>query len=347
MLNTLGLILAAERPWVDRAWLLLIFLIGLGLSLLVRAIAIRLLKRNVREGDVTFTSMLLNAMRIPSYLWCITFALEVTLRNAELTRAQHYWISRAIGAFLIISISLVLSDVAVRMIQLYGERNKMAFAVAGLSRTLTHITILGIGFLLILRLFDVSITPLLTALGVGGLAVALALQDTLANFFAGVHILVENPVNLGDFVRLQSGEEGIVQDIGWRTTRIRTFTNSVIVIPNQKITSGILTNFNMPDPRVTGDIAVMVGLNADVDEVARIVIDAASNTEGVLPQYSPVLLFEPGIMLTHMQFKLVVHCANALDRGLVLSRLRVAVWKALRENQIPLPEPERVAAFRS
>src|SRR4030095_2322700 len=101
------------------------------------------------------------------------------------------------------------------------------FAVAGLSRTLIYIFVFSIGLLVLLSEFDVKITPILTALGVGGLAVALALQDTLANLFAGIHILVEEPISLGATIRLASGEEGVVTDIGWRTTRVRNGSNNV------------------------------------------------------------------------------------------------------------------------
>lgn len=337
--------LLLERRLLERAVPYIIFGIACGAAFAIRAVAMRFLRTRTQNTH-TLAAVLLRAIRIPSILWCIAFAIAVSVNASELTHTQSYWALRLIGGFLIISISLVISNVAARMIYVYGERNNMPFAVAGLSRTLTHIVVLGVGALLLLRHFDISVTPLLTALGVGGLAVALALQDTLANFFAGVHILVENPINLGDFVKLSSGEEGVITDIGWRTTRLRTFGNNVIVIPNTKITSGILTNYNLPDARVTGDVLIMAALDADIEQVANIAMDVATNTEGVLRDYSPIVLFDPGITLTHLQFKLVVHCANMLERGLVLSRLRVGLLEAFRRENIPLPAPERVAVYR-
>ena len=116
----------------------------------------------------------------------------------------------------------------------------MPLAMAGLTRTLTRFAVLATGLLVLLAYLNISITPMLTALGIGGLAVALALQDTLANFFAGLHILVERPIFVGDYIRLESGQEGVVTDIGWRTTRIRTLSANMVVVPNTKITSGTL-----------------------------------------------------------------------------------------------------------
>src|SRR6185503_18875800 len=141
---------------------------------------------------------------------------------------------------------------------------------SGLARTLIRVFIFTCGALVLLRIYNVNITPVLTALGVGGLAVALALQDTLANFFAGIHILIEEPIALGNSIRLSSGEEGVVTDIGWRTTRVRDGANNLFVIPNTKITSGILVNHSLPEMRQMVDVAVMVGLEADLDQVRRI-----------------------------------------------------------------------------
>ena len=220
------------------------------------------------------------------------------------------WANKGIGAFTIISISLVVAAVFVRMIAVYGERHSMPFAVAGLSRTLARVLVFSIGLLMLLPIFEINITPILTALGVGGLAVALALQDTLANFFAGIHILIEEPITVGDFIKLSSGEEGMVKDIGWRTTRIQTGGNNMILIPNTKITSSTLTNFNMPERRVAVDIPIFASHEADHNLIAEIALDIATETAGVLKEPAPSVWFDPGVTPTNLQMKLVVHVAS-------------------------------------
>ncbi len=209
--------------------------------------------------------------------------------------------------------------------------------MAGLSRQLIRILIFSLAGMILLRHFNISIAPLLTALGVGGLAVALALQDTLANFFAGVHILVEKPLGLGDYIKLGEGQEGVVTDIGWRTTRIRTGGNTMIVIPNTKITSGILTNYSLPNQRVSAEVAILAGQDADVDTVSRLAMDTAAETEGVLAEFPAVVVFEPGMLATYMELKLVVQVASQLARGPVQSELRVRLLKKMREHNVPLP----------
>jgi small-conductance mechanosensitive channel len=222
------------------------------------------------------------------------------------------------------------------MVAVYGERKSLR--IAGLSRTLINLVIFSIVLLMVLSQFRVQITPILTALGVGGLAVALALQDTLANFFAGIHILIEEPIRVGDFIRISKDEEGTVRDIGWRTTRIDAAGNSIIVIPNQKITSGILTNFSLPDARVSTEITIMAAHSADPEHIAAVAMDAAAETTGVLDRPAPTVWFDPGVLPTHVQMKLVVHVPTVTDRGRVQSEIRARIYKAFQQDGIPFPE---------
>ena len=318
------------------------FLIALLGSLVARQVLLRLLDRKVQDR-LAFAHQFVEAVRLPSILWCLALAIRIAIARAELTQAQEYWANKSIGAFVIVSMSLVAAAIFVRMIGAYGERNSMPFAVAGLSRTLIYVVMLSVAGLMLLRLFGIEITPLLTALGVGGLAVALALRDSLANLFAGIHILIEQPMVVGDFIKLASGEEGVVKDIGWRTTRVQTGVNNTIVIPNTMITSGILTNFSMPERRVFADINIVTGLDADPEQVKRIALDVAAHTEGVLTQYAPVFLFDPGVTATHLGFKLLVQVGSQGEKGGVQSNIRLRLLKRFRTEGIPMPrQPEPV-----
>jgi small-conductance mechanosensitive channel len=218
----------------------------------------------------------------------------------------------------------------------------MSFAVAGLSRTLTNVVVFSIGALLVLKqTFQLEITPILTALGVGGLAVALALQDTLANFFAGVHILIEEPIVVGDFIRLSSGEEGTVKDIGWRTTRILGIGNNMTVIPNTKITSSTLMNFSLPDKRIGVEIPILAAHDADHNLIADIALHAASSAPHVLQDPEPVVWLDPGVLQTHLQMKLIVFVDSPLLRAPAQSTIRRRLLEEFRERGIPLPVIER------
>lgn len=312
-----------------------VFGIATLVALALRQIAIRVLTAKLRKGGHGGLGLFLRDVRGPSLLWCFAAGLAIAIHNSQAPPAFDFWAQKGLVVFLITSIGLVAANLAVQAFAVYGERKSLR--IAGLSRTLINLFIFSIVLLMILSEFNVRITPILTALGVGGLAVALALQDSLANFFAGIHILIEEPIRVGDFIHLSSQEEGTVRDIGWRTTRIETSSNSIIVIPNKNIVANILTNLSLPDARVTADVAILTSHDADPDRIAAIALEVAGQTDRVLEDPSPVVVFDPGVLPTHLQLKLVVHVATVFDRGPVQSKIRAELYRRFRAEGIEPP----------
>jgi small-conductance mechanosensitive channel len=312
------------------------FLLTLLVLLLARHFLIKWIYRRSR-GEGSFGYIAVDTLRLPSVLWCIAAAVKFGLEMSIIPAKYNARASTAIIAFLIVSISMVVASASVRALTAHGRRRGIAVALSGMASTLIQVFVFTLGLTALLRLYQVNIAPLLAALGVGGLALALALQDTLTNFFAGIHILLEEPIALGASIRLSSGEEGKVTDIGWRTTRLRDGNGNVVVIPNTKITSGILVNYNLPDPRVAADVAVMVGYDADLDQVRRIALDETRACDGVLETPAPVIFFSPGLLATHLQFTIVFTVANWDQRAPIQSDVRLRIYRRLREESVPLP----------
>ena len=229
------------------------------------------------------------------------------------------------------------------MLAAYGREQSMPIATAGMSRALIRVFVFGIGAVVLLRVFGMDVTPMLTALGVGGLAVALALKDTLENFFAGLHIMVENPMSVGDFVRVSAEEEGTVTDIGWRTTRLLTTSNSTVVIPNSKLASGTLVNFNQPSAKTAVSLPICVSSRADHNLVRKLALEAAMATEGVLADPAPIVLADPGLTATHLELKLVIWCERRLGSGLTKSAVAFQLLDRLASAGI---EPAVPAALK-
>lgn len=323
----------------------LVFTLVLAASLMARHFMLRSLAR-WDHGSDSAAQILLKTLRLPSFLWAIAGALSVTVDTTELTGSAFRWVSGGSVAFLVLSMCVVTSTLIVRVASINAHKRGLSFGVSGVSRALVHVFVLLLGGTVLLRYFNINITPLLTALGVGGLAVALALRDTLANFFAGIHILAEAPLSVGDFIRLSSGEEGMVTDIGWRTTRVLTSNNNIIVIPNEKITSSILTNYALPDPRVVLEVILVASHHADFQRIHDVAIEEARQVEGVLPEFTPLVIFDPGILPTHMQCKLIVQVQHRLKQGPVQSELRIRLLERFRREGIPLPSLQQVNAYK-
>ena len=320
--------------WVQPA---LLFASTLAVLLLSRHLALDWLSKHTSVPDQR-EQVLVDTLRFPSVLWCLTGALAITLHYTVMPERAAYWASTGLVVFAVLSVCVVVSSLLVRLAEASARERGLAIAVSGVSRALIHVFVLLLGATMLLRYFDVSITPLLAALGVGGLALALALRDTLANFFAGIHILVEAPVSIGDFVRLASGEEGTVTDIGWRTTRILTTANNTIVIPNEKITSSILTNYALPNHKVVAEVLILTALDADINRASAIALEEAAKEANLVPEFEPLVIFDPGVLPTHLQFKLIIQVKHRLQQGMAQSNLRLRMLERFRKEGIRLPE---------
>jgi len=136
-------------------------------------------------------------------------------------------------------------------------------ASTSIFKNIVNVIVLAFGLLFIFQTLGIDITPMITALGVGGLAVALALQDTLSNLFAGIHMIAVKQIRPNDYIKLSSGEEGYVVDIGWRNTTIRMLRNNLIIVPNTTLASSIITNYFLPEKKLS--IAIEVGISYDSD----------------------------------------------------------------------------------
>ena len=159
-----------------------------------------------------------------------------------------------------------------------------------------RIAIYVIGVLIILDALNISIAPMITALGVGGLAVSLALKDTLSDVFAGLHILLSKKVQVGDFIQIDSGDMGYVQNISWRNTTVMERTNNIIHIPNNRLSAAIIKNYDSGDPSFSVKIPVGVGYSSDLDKVENvtknIINEIQSSMEETNKNYEPTMRFQ-------------------------------------------------------
>src|SRR5262249_27667427 len=157
-----------------------------------------------------------------------------------------------------------------RLVWVYKNRLEGALPVGTLTEVLTKLFFLLVGALWLLHVFGFDITAVWGALGVGGLAVALALQDTLTNFFAGFYVSIAGQVRIGDFIRLESGQEGYVADIAWRSTMLRTLSNNLVVIPNNKLAQSIVTNYHLPEKSILLAMKIGVAYDSDPSQVEQV-----------------------------------------------------------------------------
>jgi len=172
-------------------------------------------------------------------------------------------------------VTVVLSKISVGFVNVYSKRVGGAFISTLIFTNITKILVFIIGILIILQYLGISTVHILTVLGVGGLAVALALQDTLSNLFAGIQVIASGQLRQGHDLKLSSGEEGHVADITWRYTTIISLQNNTIIVPNSKLASGIVTDFNIPNGVLLTSIEVGVSYDSDLEKVEKVTIEVA------------------------------------------------------------------------
>jgi small-conductance mechanosensitive channel len=235
------------------------------------------------------------ALRGPVLLWCVMLGLYLAARLSLLPGAASAIVRQLLVVLLIMSVAWSLGGAIALALHHRTAAIDGAPQSVRLVGNLVRAIVIGLGALVAMQSIGISITPLLTALGVGGLAVGLALQDTLANLFAGIHILASGQVRPGDFVRLESGEQGFVQDITWRYTTVRQPGNNVTIVPNAKLASAIITNYQLPDPEVAMAVPVSVGDASDLTKVEAVTTAVAkevmTDVEGAVPTFEPSVRF--------------------------------------------------------
>jgi small-conductance mechanosensitive channel len=321
-----------------------------GLALGLRFLALRALHRWAASTATQMDDLLLSSLRAPSIVWCVLIGIYIAVDAAQLPVRAAALSLNAVYALLVLSIIVALSNLAGSTLGQALKEKELAIPATGLSVTIIKVAIWVVGGLVLLSGLGVSIAPILTALGVGGLAVALALQDTLSNFFAGIHLLIEKPVRVGDFVKLDSGQEGYVVDIGWRTTRIRMLPNNMVIIPNNKLTQSILTNYYLPEQRMAVLIPIGTSYDSDPEHVERVVLEEAQKAmgqvSGLLAEPAPFVRFIPGFGASSLDFTLICQVREFTDQYLVQHELRKRIFKRFKEEGIEIPFPQRVVHLK-
>ena len=182
--------------------------------------------------------------RIP--FWAVLVGGWLSAERWPMTPTGRLLVARILAALGVASVTRALASVAARMLKAHGARTAGAAPVSGLTQNLVSGIVFVLGALVIVRSFGVDITPYLTALGVGGLAVALAVQEPLSNFFAGVFVSIAGQLRIGDYVRLETGSEGYINDFNWHSTRIQAPDGNLIIVPNARLARAIAINFSQP-----------------------------------------------------------------------------------------------------
>ncbi len=330
---------------------LLVFIVSGGILFLFRFFLFKSLHQWAKRTKTGLDDLIINTIKTPSIFWCIGIALYIAIENSEIPPKYTFYMIKVIHVLIIISATIALANVVNRLFSKFFERSNVSVQSTGLLNTLIKGAVYLIGLIIILNIFGISIAPLITALGIGGLAVALALKDTLENLFAGVNIMAEKSIRVGDFVRLDNGQEGYVEDISWRTTRIRMLSNNLIIIPNSKLAQNILVNYSLPESKMSLTIPISVSYFSEPDKVEKILLEevrkAIEEVPGILSEPEPRVRFVPGFGESSLDFTILCFIEDVSYQYPVQHQLRKRIFKRFQQEGIEIPFPQRVVWLKS
>ena len=262
---------------------------------LERLIIRRLTGKTKTELDDTIIRVLGSGSR--KIVWLAGFYFTVQVMETVFPES----VTRVAKGFLYILLIFIMAHLLSNVLQLlldwYSERwgkrvkGKIQDEFSPLFKRLITIVVYTIAIVFVLRYFNQDISSIIVSLGVGSLAVALAAKDTLANMISGFMIMTDRPFRKGDRIMLESGQKGDVYDIGLRSTKILTFDNTLIVVPNQQIINEKVTNLSYPNPQIRVSIEVGVAYGSDLKRVKEILLDICNEHSEVLETPPPSVYF--------------------------------------------------------
>ena len=300
-----------------------------------------------RIAAVTKTEVddkLLDAVTKPLHFLILTVGAFLAAKSLNVAVAYLPTINGIFFLLVVFLLSFMLIKVMDVFIPHWLRVQKRYEKTPRLVNRFITVVIYALAALVVLNHFDVEITPLLATLGIGGLAVGLALQNTLSNFFAGLHIISDRPVKVGDHIKLENGPSGHVEDIGWRSTRIRTLPNMIVIIPNSKLAESIITNTSLPEAEISAVVQCGVGYGSDLEKVERVTVEVARHIQKTVP--GAIASFEPFIRYhtfgdSNINFSVILRVEKYVSQYLVTHEFIKALKARYDKEGIEISWPVR------
>jgi len=306
-------------------------------------------KKITEKTKTDLDDIILRIITKPLYALIILTGLYFGLKRLPDITSYFSWIDKLFFVSIVLLIFLMLSKILSLFISRWLKVQKGFEKTPKLIIKIVNIIIYLIALLIILEHFKIKITPIVAGLGISGLAVGLALQSTLSNFFAGLHIISDRPINVGDFIELEDGISGYVEDIGWRSTKIRTLPNNIVIIPNSKLAESTIINQSIPQLERAAVVQCGVSYESDLEKVEKVTIDVAKKIQEKIP--GAVKTFEPFIRYhtfgdSNINFSIILRVEEPVARYLIIHEFIKALKARYDKEGIEISWPVRKIYYK-
>ena len=305
------------------------------------------LKVVVKKTKTVLDDILISAIRVPVYYLILIGGITISANIITLPSPIRDIIDKILSSVLIgISCYIAALIINIFIKTWFTERKAVTGRVRGealvvISRKILNFIVFIILLILILKLWGVQVAALLASLGIAGFILGFALKDTFANMFGGIALIADRSFKIGDFIRLESGEEGEIIDIGLRSTRLKSFeAGNEIIIPNSVLVMSKITNFGRPLISLKMVVKTGVAYGSDINQVKRILLGILSEIEGVLKKPSPQVYFMEMADFS-LNFNLVFWIKDYRKRFNIKDEVISQAYQKLQEAGIKIPFPTR------
>ncbi|MBQ7479523.1 MAG: mechanosensitive ion channel family protein [Selenomonadaceae bacterium] len=332
-------------------WTYYIELLTLPACILAAALIIgialnRFINQHIKQhlsDEVTLTKVFFNALKGVPISFCLVAGLYWIVNTIAFTPTLTKIFSYILFTINIYTVTRVIARTASGMVDFYVNRPESSLPKNTLLNNILSFIIYAMGIIIVLQYCDISIAPIITAMGVGGMAMALGMQETLANIFSGVQLIISKQLRLNDFIMLNTGEQGRVTDITWRYTTIQSIMGNVIVIPNKSIAAAIITNYNLPQKDITIKIPIGVAYDSDLEQVEQVTLEVANK---VMEDATETSSIPPKILFhtfgdSSIDFDVLLHSTRFDNQVDLRHNFIKELTKRYREENIDIPYPIR------
>ena len=340
----------AGTTWVDLLISGVIVVVAIVIAILFSTLVFRRLLRLSIMSGVDFDVKTAAAIRLPFAAFIVLSGIYVALTVLSPPPAVQVVVNKTSGVIaVLIGASLVngIASATLLWLQIYLRRSHPEHG-SGWLFPLVRRGVLGfviaVAAMVCLDILGININPLVAGLGIAGLAVALALQPTLANFFAGTYVVTEGLISVGDYVEMSNGIDGYVVDVSWRSTRLHTWTNNLVVVPNSLFAETIITNYSKPEDPVDVVVPCGVAYENDLRRVRVVSLEVMETVRRECPgadtETEPTFRYE-AFGESNINFYMIIRARNRVASFEVRSELVEELHSRLAAEGITINYPVR------
>lgn len=284
--------------------------------------------------------MIVKYLKTPLVMLSVVFGVKLALLNLNAVKV----LMDIVNSVFLVTVLYVIMKIVDINIEGWGKKfaskteTKLDDLLLPLFHKVAKVLFVLIAIVLVLHVWDIDVTPYLAGLGISGIVLGLALQDSLKNIFGGVSLIMDGTYEIGDKIKLESGEIGKIMDIGLRSTKMMTYDNEVLYVPNGFLANSRVLNFTRPDTKVRSKVEFGVAYGSDVEKVKKVVGAVLSKTEQISKDPAPKIQFyEMGdFALKFRVFFWVDHWDKEAEKKVEANE---KIYEALRSAKINIPFP--------